>query len=119
MDAEVRNFFELVPRQRRQFEELNDGTVDVLMPRYGENAISRVLRSVLNNRPVRVHLDDVGTTVWHLCDGRRSVEDIGRSLEGRFGERLEPLYDRLAQFIDQMQRTGLIEWANEGSSSQR
>ena len=106
-----RNLYDLVPRQRRKFEERADGNVDVLLPRYGENAAGRLLRWVFNNKPVRVQLDDVGTTVWYLCDGRRSVHEIARSLEGRFGDRLEPLHERLGQFLQQMHKAELIEWA--------
>jgi len=109
MSEKVLNLFELRPRQARAFEELEDGTVDVLVPRYGNNAIGRLLKKVLSNRPVRVHLDDVGTCVWRLCDGERTVKQIGESLHERFGERVDPLYDRLEIFIKQMQKAGLIK----------
>ena len=109
MSKKVLNLYELTPRQARSFEELEDGTVDVLIPRYGENPVGRLLKKILSNRPVRVHLDDVGTWVWRLCDGDRTVKQIGESLRGQFGERVEPLYDRLETFIRQMHKADLIE----------
>jgi len=109
---ETRNLYELMPQQRRSFETLQDGTIDVLIPRYGNNPVGRVLKSIFNQRPVRVHLDDIGTRVWLLCDGSRSVQDIGRSLHDEFGERIEPVYDRLETFLNQMIRAGLIDWAS-------
>jgi hypothetical protein len=81
----------------------------VLIPRYGDNAIGRLLKKVLSNRPVRVHLDDVGTSVWRLCDGDRTVKQIGEALHEQFGERIEPVYDRLETYLKQMQRADLIE----------
>ena len=112
MSKQARNLFELKPKQRRTFEERGDGTVDVLMPRYGENVIGRLLKKVLSNHPVRIHLDDIGTSVWRLCDGGRTVHQIGQSLHDEFGERIEPVYDRLETFLKQMMGAGLIEWIN-------
>jgi hypothetical protein len=109
MSKQVLNLYELKPRQARSFEELEDGTIDVLIPRYGNNVVGRLLKKVLSNRPVRVHLDDVGTSVWRLCDGDRDVKQIGELLHERFGEQIEPVYDRLETFLTQMHKSGLIE----------
>ena len=109
MSEKVLNLYELRPRQAKSFEDLEDGTVDVLIPRYGENVMGRLLKKILSNRPVRVHLDDVGTHVWRLCDGDRTVKQIGESLHEQFGERVEPLYDRLETFVSQMLKADLIK----------
>lgn len=103
------NLYELRPKRMRSFEELDDGTIDVLIPRYGNNFVGRVLKKVLNERPVRVRLDDVGTSVWRLCDGDRTVLEIGRTMRSRHGDGIEPVFDRLETFLKQMQRAGLIE----------
>jgi hypothetical protein len=112
MAKQAVNFYELVPRQKRLFEECDDGSVDILLPRYGNGAIGKVLKRFLSQKPVRVHLDDVGASVWRLCDGRRSVREIGVSLHERFGGRIEPVYDRLGMFLEQMRKGGLIEWVS-------
>ncbi|MFQ5512536.1 MAG: PqqD family protein [Candidatus Krumholzibacteriia bacterium] len=110
MAKDVRNFYELIPRQKWRFEERGDGTVDVLMPRYGGGPVGGVLKRFLNPKPVRVQLDEVGACVWRLCDGRRSVHEIGESLHEHFGERIEPVYDRLGVFLEHMRKNGLIDW---------
>lgn len=106
----TKNFYDLVPAQRRTCRERDDGTVEVLVPRYGKGIFGRVLAKFLNNRPVGVTLDDIGTNVWRLCDGRRSVYEIGREMHGRFGDRIEPVYERLETFLTQMHRAELIDW---------
>ena len=108
--AKVRNLYDMVPAKRRSFTTLGDGTVEILLPRYGDGRVGRVIASVFSNKPVRVHLDDIGTAVWNLCDGRRSVREIGESLEREFGERIDPIYDRLEQFLEHMRTKGMIEW---------
>ena len=112
MAKPVRNLYELVPVQKRTFDENDDGTVDVFLPRYGEGRVGRLMKRVLSNTPVRIHLDDIGTSVWRLCDGTRSVLEIGESLHEKFGSRIEPVYDRLEVYLEQMRSSGLIEWKN-------
>lgn len=110
MTQPVLNLYDLVPSKRRRYRELADGTVEVYMPRYGEGRVGRILAWMLSDRPVRIHLDEIGARVWHLCDGSRNVHEIGRSLHAELGERIEPVYDRLETFIKQMKKAGLIDF---------
>lgn len=110
MTNNVKNLYDLVPEKQYGFEELKDGAIDVLTPRYGSGRVGRLLRSFLNPKPVRVRLDDVGASVWRLCDGRRSVYEIGEALRHEFGDRIEPLYDRLSTFVLHMKRNELIDF---------
>ena len=112
MAKPFQNIYELVPVQKRTFDENDDGTVDVLIPRYGEGRVSRLMKQVLSKEPVRIHLDDVGTSVWRLWDGTHSVLEIAESLHKKFGSRIEPVYDRLEMFLEQMRSSGLITWKN-------
>jgi len=112
MASRIENLYELRPRQVRAFEERDDGTIDVLVPRYGDNPIGRLLKKVLSNQPVRVHLDDIGASVWQMCDGHRTVHEIGQLLHDRFGDRIEPVYDRLETFLKQMKTAELIDLDN-------
>jgi hypothetical protein len=107
---QVLNLYELVPVRKRDFEARDDGAVAILVPRYGGGAAARILKLFLSKTPVRIHLDAVGSSVWMLCDGEHSVSDIGKSLHEAFGERIEPVYDRLEQFLTQMKRADLIDW---------
>ena len=106
----VQNLYNMVPVQRRPFERMTDGTIEVLLPRYGDGRVGRVLKMFLSQKPVRVRLDELGTSVWHLCDGHRSFQEIGHALRSQFGDRIEPVYDRLETFMVQMKRAQIIGW---------
>ena len=110
MAKPVKNLYELVPERSRTFEELEDGTIDVFLPRYGGGPVARILKNFLSKKPVRIRLDDIGASVWRLCDGHRSFREIGEALHGEFGERIAPVYDRLETFLIQMKRAGIIDW---------
>jgi len=56
----------------------------------------------------RLELDELGTFVWDLCDGTRTIEQIGKKVKERFGEEAEPLYERLIAFIFELYKRNLV-----------
>ncbi len=57
-----------------------------------------------------VHLDALGSFVWPLIDGARSIEAIGVMVEEKFGEEAHPLYERLAQYFRILDSYHFIQW---------
>ena len=57
-----------------------------------------------------VHLDEVGSFVWPLLDGEKDILALGVDVEGRFGEKAKPLYERLAQFFKVLDSYHFIVW---------
>jgi hypothetical protein len=69
-----------------------------------------LLEKIVGKPPISLHLDEIGTAVWRLCDGRRSAYEIGGCLENQFGDRIDPVYERLGVFLRQMKKAGVIDW---------
>ena len=46
-----------------------------------------------------VHLDTMGSFLWPLIDGQRTVYDLAAPVKERFGEDAEPLYPRIAKYF--------------------
>ena len=46
-----------------------------------------------------IELDEVGTKVWKLINGERTVYDIGQGLFEIYGEKCELLYERLIMYL--------------------
>lgn len=57
-----------------------------------------------------VHLDEMGSFVWPLLDGEKSIMDLGRDVEETFGEKAHPLYERLAKYFQILDSYGFIDW---------
>lgn len=55
-----------------------------------------------------IHLDEFGSFVFQQMDGARSVLEIGVLVEEHFGEKAQPLYERLAQFCKILESYGFI-----------
>lgn len=57
-----------------------------------------------------IHLDELGSYAVQCADGRRDILQIGEMVKVRFGEKAEPLYERLAKFFQIMDSYSFIEW---------
>ena len=57
-----------------------------------------------------VHLDELGSFIWPLLDGEKTIIDLGTLVEERFGEAAHPLYERLARYFQILDSYHFIEW---------
>ncbi len=57
-----------------------------------------------------VHLDETGSFVWPLIDGEKDILKIGEEVEAHFGEKANPLYERLAKFFQILESYGFIKF---------
>ncbi len=100
---------DLRPLALRRSETQESGNEDILVPRFGEHALGRWLMGKVRKPYHRISLDEVGTFIWRRLDGDTSVQEIGDSLKQKFGERVEPVFDRLNVFIAQLERANVID----------
>lgn len=54
-------------------------------------------------RVTKVHMEQFGSFLWPLIDGERRVKDLADLLKERFGEEAEPLYPRVAKYMQIME----------------
>lgn len=57
-----------------------------------------------------IHLDEIGSFVWPIIDGEKTIIDIGVIVEEHFGEKSKPLYERLAKYFQILDSYGFVEW---------
>lgn len=71
-----------------------------------------ILLRWLTSRPVyrQIELDEIGGFVWSLCDGSHSVSDIALELQQRYQLSRREAFSSLAEFLNQLQKRGLIRW---------
>ncbi len=55
-----------------------------------------------------VHLDEFGSFVFRQIDEKRTITDIGVSVSEKFGEKANPLYERLAKYFMILESYGFI-----------
>ena len=57
-----------------------------------------------------VHLDETGSFVWPLIEGDKNLIEIGEFVKEHFGEKAEPLYERLAKYFQILESYNFIQW---------
>ena len=66
-----------------------------------------------NRRYTKVHLDDSGTFIWPLIDGRKTVAEIAALVKDEFGEKAEPLYPRIVKYFQIMESYHFVNFINK------
>ncbi|TYP49783.1 PqqD family protein [Thermosediminibacter litoriperuensis] len=87
-----------------------DGAVQLKIARKG--LLFNILKLFYRNLPENIYLDldEIGSEVWSLCDGRNTVYDIATKLSDKFGTEAEPLYPRLITYLKILRQNGLIHF---------
>lgn len=57
-----------------------------------------------------IHLDEIGSFVWPLIDGEKDIIALGVLVKEHFGEKSEPLYERLAKYFQILESYSFIDW---------
>jgi hypothetical protein len=109
------DYLGLVPRRAVDHEDGEDGRLVLLRPKWTRGPLARWLQPRIRHKFFRVRLDEVGTATWLLIDGSRSIGDICEALFERFGERVEPRFERGARFIRQLERGEMVTVGSPGA----
>ncbi|MBN1271754.1 MAG: PqqD family protein [Candidatus Aminicenantes bacterium] len=102
------NLLDLIPERRIEWEKTDAGLVNLLKVKFRHPWLVKHLIPRLKNPYFRIKLDDIGSSTWKACDGKRDVRQVGKILKEEFGEKVEPLYDRLAFFLQQLEKNRFI-----------
>lgn len=57
-----------------------------------------------------LELDDIGTEVWLLIDNNKTIYDIGVIIKDKFGDKIEPLYERLIIYFRILKQKKLVSF---------
>lgn len=105
------NYLDRVPvRAELRWEPDGEGLVTLFVENRGTmNTIAQKLFQ--KPRVSQIHLDELGSFIWQLMDGKSTVAELAAPLKARFGEKAEPLYPRLAKYIEILSSYGFVRFA--------
>jgi hypothetical protein len=103
----------LVPKRNIHWEINPDTTYVVIKkPKFSNPLLKKYLLPKLKNPEYSVKLDKIGTFVWQQIDGKRDFGQIAKLMREELGESVEPVEDRLGQFINSLRRYEFITFLN-------
>ena len=109
-----RNLLDLIPEKLCESEVNEEGRVTILAPRFKSKLGKKIFEPIVKNKYVRIHLDEIGTFVWNEIDGQKDVFELSKLLKNEFGEKVEPVYERIGKFIAIMKVNGFIKLKEKG-----
>lgn len=93
------NVMELVPQRLRECEVSTSGLVTLLIPRTKNQFMLRIMTRMNRAHNFTIELDEIGSVVWQLVDGVRSVEEVCLELEKSSDNNMEQSGQRVVRFL--------------------
>jgi len=79
-----------------------------------KGAMNRIFQKLFKKPRISyIHLDETGSYIWQLIDGKRTIGDIGDRVHEHFGDKAEPLYERLLKFFEIVESYDFIRYIRE------
>lgn len=105
------NYLEKIPVRPETIKWSMDENGVVTLDIENTGVFNRVAQKLLKKPKVsHIHLDEMGSFVWPLLDGNKNIIELGRLVEAEFGEKADPLYERLAKYFQILDSYQFIEW---------
>lgn len=104
------NYLEFVPVPAGNVKyEIVDGKVTIFQENTG--LFNFIAQKIWHKpRVSQIHLDDMGNFIWPLMDGQRDIMAIAALIKEEFGEKAEPLYNRVVQYFKTLVGYGFVEF---------
>lgn len=109
---ESANYLEFIPVPKNGLKfEIVDGKVTIMQENKG---IFNFIAQKLFKKPriSQIHLDEMGNFIWPLMDGKKDIYAIAELIKEEFGEKAEPLYNRVVQYFKTLVSYGFVEYIN-------
>lgn len=83
------------------WKEKEDGIVCLIVEWKG--FYNRIAQKVFHKpKQSEIAMDALGSFVWKQLDGKRNMHEVAELVKAEFGEKAEPVYERLIKFIEIM-----------------
>lgn len=108
-----KNYVDRIPMiNDKKWEVLEDGIVEITVENTG---FYNTLAQKLFKKPRYsfIKLDEYGSYVWQQIDGKKSIYEIGQSLEKKYNEAGQKLYERLSAYFGILASNKYIVFADE------
>lgn len=105
------NYLEKIPVKKESINWTTDENGAVTLEIVNKGVFNRIFQVLLKKPKISyIHLEEAGSFIWPLIDGKKDITEIGILMKEYFGDKTEPLYERLAQYFQMLDNCDLIEW---------
>lgn len=103
------NYLEKIPHKNAEINWTVDSENIVTLEIENKGFYKRLTQKLLKKPKITyIHLDETGSFIWPLIDGETDIITLGEKVKAHFGEKAEPLYERLSQYIKTLESCKFI-----------
>ncbi|MBR3807356.1 MAG: PqqD family protein [Lachnospiraceae bacterium] len=109
-----KNYLEKIPKRPDKYDYTigEDGIVTLSIENKG--VFNKIAQKLFKKpKTSYVHLDEMGSFIWPVMDGKMDIIEIGKLVEEKFGDAANPLYERLAKYFQILDSYGFVEWVEK------
>lgn len=100
MKRENENYLEKIPFKNGQINWTEDECGIVTLEIENKGVFNRIAQKLFKKPRISyVHMEEFGSFIWKRIDGKKTVSDLADELKEEFGDKAEPLYERIAKYI--------------------
>lgn len=105
------NYLERKPVCKNGLNWSKDENGNVTLEMENKGVANRLMQKLIKKPKISyIHLDEMGSFIWPLMDGEKNILEIGKLVEEHFGEKANPLYERLSQYFKTLEKYNFIEY---------
>lgn len=104
-----KNYLTKIPSHKEGLKWSTDEKGIVTLEMENKGAMKKITQLILRKPKVSyIHLEEFGSFIWQQIDGQKDIIKIGEYVKEHFGEKANPLYERLAYYFKMLERYGFV-----------
>lgn len=105
------NYLEKIPLRRPDIDWSADEKGRVTLHIENKGAMNRMAQKLFKKPKVsHIHMEEIGSFLWPHLNGERDILALGELVREHFGDKAEPLYERLAKYFQILDSYAFIVW---------
>ncbi len=105
----IENYLEYIPVKSETINWSSDENGNVTLELENKGLFNKIAQKIFRRPKVTyIHLEEMGSFIWPCINGENNLIVIGEEVKEHFGEKAEPLYERLAKYINMLEKYGFV-----------
>lgn len=93
------NYLEVTPVRVLKEEVDENNFVTILIPKVTNRYAKKYFEPMLKSPLIKLKLDEIGSASWLAIDGKKKVAEIAAELVQKFGDKIDPVEERLTKYL--------------------
>ena len=104
------NYLSYIPKRNEKIGYSTDQNGAVTLEKENLGFTNKLAQKLFKKPKISyIHLEEMGSFIWPLIDGETDIIDLGEKVKEHFGDKAEPLYERLSKYIKILESYGFVK----------